>query len=523
MEGAGGSHADSPRREDEAPYSDTGGLRSLCFHCISFACFAASNVLLPFLLGLQMGLLNYFLAIHYPSCAWRWLWVFVGWELLLLLHLVFNGSSAEAVKSGSLQWIMYCWLIAAKSGVIYFDALTVKGDFSNGTYGGLEKTLWLSPVFYCVLTFRTLRQLFRVPEPSEAEPDDLQSQGRRDMILDFVILQDMVWHVVIDMIDIVTVMFMATDTGEVNNGFTDGNMISESLKSAFPRETSVIRTACGVLVILALFFHQQSFPQVGFAVAKEPLEPRRSLNSAARDSSGCYVDVVKARKRSAVVSLLLVDLPFLIIRSYLYFLAVSAWNAGGSASKQGIRPSLDKWWVKNVMCIVLQATQLRFVQSAEIERSQTLRWWDLRQESRQSSRMGLDPKHRFKQDPALKKVWLDMERRDRALLDAAFEDGGADASPSPEHSPNFRSSPSVALEADQEDSSPSEHPPGLKGKLCCACARRCLRSGWCCCTCSFSVGFLLHMLMGIFLGWMVAKVDFTQTFGDLVVSLGSTK
>merc|ERR1719447_1980274 len=67
--------------------------------------------------------------------------------------------------------------------------------------------------------------------------------------------------------------------------------------------------------------------------------------------------------------------------------------------------------------MLLQAMQLRFVQQADLERSQSLRWWE-------RGRMDVDAgsarrRHRNAADPSLRRAWEEMYS-DRNKLEAAM-------------------------------------------------------------------------------------------------------
>ncbi|CAE7269132.1 unnamed protein product, partial [Symbiodinium necroappetens] len=177
------------------------------------------------------------------------------------------------------------------------------------------------------------------------------------------------------------------------------------LSQSHPDEVQQIKLAAGTFIIMALFFHQQSYPSVAYQGGSN-----KSQELAAPD-------VVKARKRSAIISILLAALltygrlsmecfrPKMRVgtrmmkeaaaqaiqcfqkspsveSTYIYVLALSIPDTQVVflEGQEVPRPQLDKWWVKNVLCMMLQAMQLRFVQQAESERSQSLRWWDLRRQ-----------------------------------------------------------------------------------------------------------------------------------------------
>eukprot|EP00438_Fugacium_kawagutii_P026047 Skav215419 [mRNA] locus=scaffold356:567422:591347:- [translate_table: standard] len=122
----------------------------------------------------------------------------------------------------------------------------------------LITVMWLTPLFYAVLTFRTLRQLFQQDVSEKQRPgpgaDEGETQRRNNSAtLDAALLQDMVWHTVIDMIDIVNMMFM--DSAEQSEGAS-----TQFLNITHPKEAQQIRIAAGTFIILGLFFHQQSYP-----------------------------------------------------------------------------------------------------------------------------------------------------------------------------------------------------------------------------------------------------------------------
>jgi len=425
------------------------------------------------------------------------------------------------------------------------------------------------------------------------------------MTLDVVLLQDMVWHVVIDMIDINYMMLMASASDE--------EKASVSLTEQVPVQDTAnsleqVRVAVGFFVTLALFFHQQSFPSCSYVNSGQRVGAG-AVNGSTDDSSHPHAgkaffsfsslwsgsgedlgsvsdlsspgpsgsahmavgrkqhtpekephaDVVKARKRSAIVSIILVDLPFFAIRTYLWSLSLSNQEEVGTSSAtaglaaawanstvSGVwhvtdtsgRPTLDKWWVKNILCMLLQAMQLRFVQQADLERSQTLRWWEWGRAGTEVD-VGVRRRRRTMQDPSLKLIWAEM---DRTKLDAAMEAaGGVSASASDDSSgAGAEVDEGVAVSdgasgvsgADQYTDNPSKRQfwastalnrlGQLTGCCCCFRARRGLgsprRCRCCSCDCSHSV--ILHGLMGLVLGWLIAKVDFAQAFTDLVHGLG---
>ncbi|CAE8588685.1 unnamed protein product, partial [Polarella glacialis] len=97
--------------------------RKIYLRIVAVACFTASNVALPCLLLLQMAALNIVIIEFHGWRAFDWLWIFVLIELALLLNLAIQGGPREVARSGSLQWIVYCWVFSMKSGIIFFTVL----------------------------------------------------------------------------------------------------------------------------------------------------------------------------------------------------------------------------------------------------------------------------------------------------------------------------------------------------------------------------------------------------------------
>jgi len=460
--------------------------------------FAISNVLLPVILLGQMLMLDNAMLQHHTWAAIEWLWIVFLAQLVLFLHLVATNLTSSRQRGG-LQWIVYCWIMSVVAGILFFDTLPQMQRIELETdpllldllsSRRLITVMWLTPLFYAVLTFRTLRQLFqqdvRGKTASEGDKETNQNQRKNNSVtLDAALLQDMVWHTVIDMIDIVNMMFM--DSADQNEGAS-----TRFLSVTHPEEVKRIQIAAGTFIILGLFFHQQSYPSIqciGGGSSQETETP----------------DVVKARKRSAIISILLVDLPFFTIRTYIYTLGLSMPNTPYLQidGKEVHRPQLDKWWVKNILCMMLQAMQLRFVQQAEQERSQSLRWWDVRRQADAASQVSLRRKG-LVYNANLMNAYKDRHMTQNKL-EYAFAELGAlnDMSPS-----TTQAASSVADEAREQEGGDVE-------------PKRCRFRCRCCCRSCFSKSItsfqiFCHTVMGLVLGWFIAKVDFKQVFNDLI-------
>lgn len=486
--------------------------------------FAIANILLPVILVAQMLLLDNVMLQQHSWVALEWIWVLLFMQLALLFHLcstALQGGRGREARTGGLQWITYCWLVSAIGGILFFDTLpmlrymTMRASGSDSLLLELVSprsvmtVMWLTPLFYSVLAFGSLRQVFAA-RGDAARIDGQRHRRRQDYAtLDVALLLDMVWHVVIDMIDIVNMMFL--DSPESGEGSS-----TRFLSQSHPDEVQQIKLAAGTFIIMALFFHQQSYPSVAYQGGSN-----KSQELAAPD-------VVKARKRSAIISILLVDLPFFTIRTYIYVLALSIPDTQVVflEGQEVPRPQLDKWWVKNVLCMMLQAMQLRFVQQAESERSQSLRWWDLRRQG--DAGAGTASLRKIEYDDNLLKAYKAAygptgdypNKLEYAFAELAAYSDTMTLSPTSEViSPRASI---VSLDAD-EDHHPHES-GGLEAKTPsqqssrCRCCRRCCRGCWSKSGTSFNI--FCHTMMGLVLGWLLAKVDFGQLFEDMVVGQG---
>jgi hypothetical protein len=361
----------------------------------------------------------------------------------------------EALKSSKIQWIVYSWIFSAKVFVLFFNVSPKKDYEEQAT---IVTVMVLTPILYTLHTFRSLPQLFnkvslkdKFPSDASATKDpeekkaaevnstggngnnnaSLSRQGPRsratyeDVTREAVLLQDMIWHVVIDMSDMLALYTRFSRPDDEEHG------VGVSLIDAYPDTISGISTCAGIFIFLGFFFHQQSFPNIGISGAGGFAPASAATSGHANEKGG--IDVVKARKRSAMVSILMIDLPFFVIRTYIYFMMLSLHSAslvvGADSGRRLLaeaantttminqtsaeltlfettkKPQLDKWWIKNGLCLVLQATQLRFVQQADMqEQSQNAPGHDVHQGSA-SRKLGKQQHGTLDRDPDIMKAW----------------------------------------------------------------------------------------------------------------------
>ncbi|CAK0876192.1 unnamed protein product [Prorocentrum cordatum] len=462
----------------------------------------------------------------------------------------------------------YSWLVALKYCIIIFSAVP---QLSSSSADQLFEYVFFSPVIYCILCYKALQKLRTGGggQDRAGGPPPLGqalADRREEETLDAMLFQDMIWHVVIDMIDI-QIMMRLTTTGtlESSSSGAERGLDSEMaiIAERYPERAEMIKTVAGVFVFLGLFFHQQSFPSVAYSsssagadhwrkrqpasatparttqhsgssslgrltsvilrptmimkqlggrtsVAESELSVQTSSTAGGSDAARAAaeekahhrrhrghaykVDVVKARKRSAIVSILLVDVPFFAVRTSVYSIVLlsprseealqsttvvvidgnatvpeddnttvlednttTTTTTAASADVQQetwkVRssrlPSPDIWWVKNLVFIVLQAMQLRFVQQADLERSRDLVLLTKSAVGAGGKRYRMKRTH----DESLKKVWLsiDQERTESQGALQPREPEALGASPEP--------SPTAAAQADL----PLSEFPGRRG------------------------------------------------------------
>jgi len=274
------------------------------------------------------------------------------------------------------------------------------------------------------------------------------------------------------------------------------------------------------------------------------------------------VEIVKARKRSAIISILLVDVPFLAIRGSMYVLELQAakqfsrtegepqswidankteWrplnrqhpdcvpnateselrNAEMSSSQ--LEPMIHSWMLKNFCCILLQAMMLRFVQQADLERAQKLKWMDAYQ-SETFALKNVQMHRRKSQNPLLRKLWEEKDDRMKSKMEAAFEDCVTTLSSDDDMATESSvSEPERSLSPSLDASSYGT--PRLQTsarsplrlllspcRLCCCCCRR----GRCCGGVPSKVrSTILHIIMGFALGWFFNQIPFAEMFRSL--------
>lgn len=390
-------------------------------HSLSLVCFLA-----------QVILINVFLVQYLSSTVLLTMTI----DVPLLLHLAWFWRVDSSYRAAPTQWFCYSWVHAAKVVVLFCRVMprltsstpavtedVLRGsDFSiNASYFQdlfsptmLANLLLITPVFYALLMFRTSKAIF----------GSLSKRVTVDLIMHY----DMLWHVVIDMVDQVDMFYYARLAEWVG---------SEALEQ-HKNSLVLIQTAVPFLLFFSMVLQAQAFPGVvtdkwsipvetpasasgrdslrrasdslprlsvlsqGSAEQLEPTlrssqasqeavsrRPSQEISFSDRVSTGGVVhrkttsgpgterawferqerarrrrlqgvmnliqrhNIIIARKRSAIASIFLIDIPFLTIRVWLWALLQHTYFPGLG--------------IKNGLCIVLNVMQYTLVALASKE------------------------------------------------------------------------------------------------------------------------------------------------------------
>jgi len=382
-------------------------------HSLSLACFLA-----------QVILINVFLVQYLSSTVLLTMTV----DVPLLLHLAWFWRVESSSRAAPTQWFCYSWVHAAKVVVLFCRVMprltsstpAISGDVLRGSDFSINASyfqdlfsptmlanlLLITPVFYALLMFRTSKAIF----------GSLSKRVTVDLIMHY----DMLWHVVIDMVDQVDMFYYARLAEWVG---------SEALEQ-HKNSLVLIQTAVPFLLFFSMVLQAQAFPGVVTDKWSLPVEapvvqdswssrrpsdmlPRLSVVSQGsvevdtaprqdglsrrpskeisfeRVSTGGVIhrkttagtgtertwfereerarrrrlqgvmnliqrhNIIIARKRSAIASIFLIDVPFLTIRVWLWALLQHTYFPGLG--------------IKNGLCIVLNVMQYTLVALASKE------------------------------------------------------------------------------------------------------------------------------------------------------------
>jgi len=173
-------------------------------------------------------------------------------DVPLLVHLIWFWRQENAHRATPIQWLVYSWVHAAKTVGLCCNVMPFLQDFEGDEssalvtfplVGGdtptwLFNILLLTPVFYALLMFRCGLAIF----------------GTRleHITADVIMHVDMLWHVVMDMIDIIYMI-----------AYTRAQVFMEpAVITRYATEIRHMQSILPILLFMAIMLHAQSLPGV---------------------------------------------------------------------------------------------------------------------------------------------------------------------------------------------------------------------------------------------------------------------
>uniref|UniRef100_A0A0G4F0V8 Transmembrane protein n=1 Tax=Chromera velia CCMP2878 TaxID=1169474 RepID=A0A0G4F0V8_9ALVE len=241
-----------------------------------------------------------------------------------------NPYRRVAAFKGAVQWTTLSWSLAFKMVLTFiYVSPMIRGGQSGLDYSDrfdsdfiyIYFAIQLTPLAYAILNFRASKQLF--------------GKKSKTVSVGLLLHADMITFVVLDLIDI-------------------GVMFQYSLlpESALP-EMKTFQRAVVSFIFLGLFFHGYSFSGLGHTPIDESSVGEVSFLGR-HEAAG---DVLSTRKHAAIVSIFFVDLPFLVLRIYVWVIF--------HVNDPGFALPMSPFVVKNAAFLVLQVFRLRLAQDAE--------------------------------------------------------------------------------------------------------------------------------------------------------------
>lgn len=244
--------------------------------------------------------------------------MFLIGDIPLLMNFLLRRHESNSAISGGLQWFWYSLILTLKMVFLVwhksFDThanttLIDRLPYTLFPSSIIPTILFITPAIYILLSFRAAPQLYGSPIYVLSTESLLHS--------------DLVTHVLLDLIDILV------------------QMQHEQYPASLLIHSTWIYMYSGIVLTLVLFFHGLSFPTSG----GEPTISQRQGG-----------DVYIVRKHAALVGIFLVDIPLLILRTYIWL-------------HFPVFPGFNPWIMKNILFIPLQIVRLNQCRLAEKERS----------------------------------------------------------------------------------------------------------------------------------------------------------
>ncbi|GAB64933.1 hypothetical protein PCYB_041350, partial [Plasmodium cynomolgi strain B] len=221
----------------------------------------------------QLGL--YYILFEYN----KFILLLCTFDIYIFIHFCFNNSQSFAAVKGGNCWILYVYSISFKVIFMYFFAFNENAysEETNTDYYNkcvIFALLSLSTLIYTALSVKSYKQLY---------PDEMTITNEQ------IFHNNLILHVVIDLFDIFELLFTLVKLSYIvkNTNFW-------------------IKIIGGVLISFSLYLNAYSFPIISLVTEKN----RKNLDLG---------DIYFCKKHAAVIGIILVDIPFMILR--LYFLA----------------------------------------------------------------------------------------------------------------------------------------------------------------------------------------------------------
>ncbi|SOV10620.1 conserved Plasmodium membrane protein, unknown function [Plasmodium sp. gorilla clade G2] len=200
-------------------------------------------------------------------------------DIYIFLHFFFNNSQLFSAVKGGKCWVLYVYSISIKVIFMYFFAFNDDFFLADMTKDYYNKCLIfillnLSTLIYTALSIKSYKQLYQ---------DDITISNEK------LFHNDLILHVVIDLFDMFELLFTLVKLSYIikNTNFW-------------------IKIMGGVLISFSLYLNAYSFPIISIV---------REKNNKNLDLGDIYF----CKKHAAMIGIILVDIPFMILR--FYFLA----------------------------------------------------------------------------------------------------------------------------------------------------------------------------------------------------------
>ncbi|SOV73780.1 conserved Plasmodium membrane protein, unknown function [Plasmodium sp. gorilla clade G3] len=200
-------------------------------------------------------------------------------DIYIFIHFIFNNSQSFSAVKGGKCWVLYVYSISIKVIFMYFFAFNDDFFLADMTKDYYNKCLIflllnLSTLIYTALSVKSYKQLYE---------DDITISNEK------LFHNDLILHVVIDLFDMFELLFTLVKMSYIikNTNFW-------------------IKIMGGVLISFSLYLNAYSFPIISII---------REKNNKNLDLGDIYF----CKKHAAMIGIILVDMPFMILR--FYFLA----------------------------------------------------------------------------------------------------------------------------------------------------------------------------------------------------------